>query len=153
MLALLQHALLAVHRYLMGAYSGWVPLVCLFRLEDHDELQGEECLQRFDRRLAAAVHALKEGGRWEALVQAGGSSERILAASPTGPLDAEACPACACAWACRGSFMHAAALQALCLLRTVNKTDHGKLIHAMGRLSLHPHHHAPPLTPGVINRF
>ena len=42
----------------------------------------------------AQVRALKEAGQWEALVNAGGSSERILAASPTGPLDSEVpCPA------------------------------------------------------------
>ena len=53
----------------------------LRRLEDHEELQGMECLEQFDQRLANAVKTLKELGKWDELVNSGGSSAHALALS------------------------------------------------------------------------
>ena len=60
-------------------------------MEDHDELQGNECLWRFDKRLVAAIDKLKERGRWEELVNDGGSPEAVLQLSPVAPLNPEVC--------------------------------------------------------------
>ncbi len=48
------------------------------RLEDHDELEGMECLQQFDARLAHAVQAAQRLGKWADLVASGGSSPHTL---------------------------------------------------------------------------
>ena len=44
-----------------------------------------QCLEHFDQRLASAVKLLKELGKWDELVQSGGSSSRTLALSSSGP--------------------------------------------------------------------
>ena len=62
---------------------------CARRLEDHDELQGGECLSRFDKRLVAAIEKLKQTGRWEELVNDGGSPEAALRVSPVAALSSE----------------------------------------------------------------
>ncbi len=53
----------------------------LCRLEDHEELQGMECLEHFDQRLASAVKTVKELGKWDDLINSGGSSAHTLALS------------------------------------------------------------------------
>jgi hypothetical protein len=63
----------------------------LCRLEEHDELQGMECLQRFDTRLAHAVQTAQQSGVWDRLVGGGGSSARTLAL-PTSGYDPEVGP-------------------------------------------------------------
>lgn len=74
--------------------------LCARRLEDHDELQGAECLSHFDKRLVAAIDKLKQMGRWEELVNDGGSPEAALRVSPVATLSPEvsigAAPAPAC---------------------------------------------------------
>lgn len=52
--------------------------MCGCRLEDHDELQGMECLEQFNGQLARAVTTLKELGKWDGLVNSGGSSSHTL---------------------------------------------------------------------------
>ncbi|CAK0743492.1 hypothetical protein CVIRNUC_001474 [Coccomyxa viridis] len=49
-----------------------------FRLEEHEEVQGMPALERFDARLADAAKKLQALGKWEAVVQRGGSSEHGL---------------------------------------------------------------------------
>lgn len=44
-----------------------------------------ECLEHFDQRLATAVKTLQELGKWDTLVQSGGSSSHTLAMSSSGP--------------------------------------------------------------------
>ncbi len=44
-----------------------------------------ECLEHFDQRLASAVKALKDLGKWDELVQSGGSSSHTLALRSSGP--------------------------------------------------------------------
>ena len=59
--------------------------LCARRLEDHDELQGADCLSHFDKRIVAAIDKLKQMGRWEELVNDGGSPEAALRVSPLSP--------------------------------------------------------------------
>ena len=48
------------------------------RLEEHEDVQGMPALERFDNRLAEAAKKLQALGKWEAVVQRGGSSEHGL---------------------------------------------------------------------------
>ncbi len=69
------------------------------RLEEHEEVQGMPALERFDARLADAAKKLQALGKWEAVVQRGGSSEHGLSLASS-QFDAEV-RACLTSTVCR----------------------------------------------------
>ena len=62
-------------------------------MENAQHKNPQQALRSFDGRLAAGVEALKSSGRWDSILQAGGSSREMLG-RPSPPVQVSPCLAC-----------------------------------------------------------